>query len=89
MSTLDGLIVVINNSRQDANNLKQLIEFMDEPEVCTATPGDWRSTLGQRRLGAVFVGADISDGDIRNLISDIGEFDPNVPIVMLSEADNP
>lgn len=86
MSSLSALIMVVNHGQQDADNLRQLIEFMDEPEVRTATPDNWRAVIGERRLGAVFVGADLSDDEVRQMLSDIGDLDPNVPIVMLQGA---
>ena len=78
--------MIVNRVQRDAENLKELIEFMDEPTVCTATPDDWRLTMGERRLGAVFLGADLSEGEIQSLLDGIGVIDPNMPIVMLHEA---
>ena len=85
MNSADNMIMVINRSGTAANNLKGLIEFMDAPDVRTATPTKWRQEIGDRRLEAVFVGPDISDNDIRGLVDDIGKIDPNIPIVMISE----
>ena len=86
MNALNGMIMVVNREPRDGENLKELIEFMDEPEVRTATPDDWRDTVADSRLSAVFVGADLSDVEVRSLLGDIGSMDPNVPIVMLNEA---
>tara|TARA_R110000782_G_scaffold12183_11_gene36814 strand:+ start:546 stop:812 length:267 start_codon:yes stop_codon:yes gene_type:complete len=83
MMTGEGMIMVINREISDAENLKELIEFMDEPDVCTSTPAEWQSRIGQSRLGAVFVGPDLSDGEIRSVVGDVGKLDPNIPIVML------
>lgn len=80
-----GTIVVISRTTSDAENLKKLIEFMDEPEVRMSTPGEWRQQIGDCRLDAVFVGADLTDGEIRAVVSDVGELDPNIQIVMLHE----
>ena len=38
--TGEGMIMVINREISDAENLKELIEFMDEPDVCTSTPAE-------------------------------------------------
>tara|TARA_R110002096_G_scaffold130643_5_gene279922 strand:- start:19098 stop:19370 length:273 start_codon:yes stop_codon:yes gene_type:complete len=81
----EGKIIVINRTMADAENLKELIEFMDEPDVCTSTPGGWRKCVGDARLDAVFVGADLSEREIRGVVDDIGDLDPNIPIVMLHE----
>lgn len=87
MDNADSLIVVVNNSAATTNNLKELIEFMDTPEVRSAKPREWRKAVGGRRIEAVFVGPDLKDGEVRSLVDDIGELDPNIPIVMLSESD--
>ncbi len=85
MNSAESLIVVVNRAGIAADNLKELIEFMDAPHVRTATPAGWQQQIGERRLEAVFIGPDLSDGDIRTLMSDIGKLDPNIPIVMLTE----
>ena len=82
----NGTIVVVNRAVDDAQNLKELIQFMDAPEVCTTTPSDWRETVGERRLDAIFVGADLSDDEVRDLMGDVADTDPNVPIVLLNES---
>ncbi|MGI9248799.1 MAG: hypothetical protein ACR2QI_07260 [Woeseiaceae bacterium] len=85
MHNADSLIMVVNRAGAAAENLKELIEFMDAPHVCTATPVKWQQQIGDNRLEAVFIGPDLSDKDIRALVDDIGELDPNIPIVMISE----
>ncbi|MCP5093288.1 MAG: hypothetical protein GY949_20455 [Gammaproteobacteria bacterium] len=87
MNSADSMIMVVNRPGAAAENLRELIEFMDAPHVCTATPGEWRQQIGDNRLEAVFVGPDLSDKDIRSLLSDIGDLDPNIPIVMISDDD--
>lgn len=77
------VILVVNHLQAEAENLKELIEFMDTPHVCTATPEAWREVLGELRLDAVFVGPDLSADEVDALLTDIGDFDVNVPIVML------
>jgi len=77
--------MVINRAGTAADNLKELIEFMDAHDVRTATPAKWRQQVGDGRLEAVFIGPDLSDKDIRNLVDDVGRLDPNIPIVMISE----
>lgn len=84
-----GMIVVISRTVTDAENLKTLIEFMDEPEVRISTPTDWKQDIGGSRLDAVFVGADLTDVEIRSVVDDVGALDPNTQIVMLHEAETP
>jgi hypothetical protein len=86
MTSRNGIIMVVNEALDEARNIKELIEFMDVPQVCTSTPANWRSLVGDSRLDAVFVGPDLSDKDFRSVLDDVGDFDPNVPIVVLSEA---
>ena len=87
MDNTDGMIMVVNRAGSAAENLKELIEFMDAPNVCTATPAKWQQEIGDNRLEAVFIGPDLSDKDVRSLVDDIGKLDPNIPIVMLTEED--
>lgn len=82
----DKTILVVDPSRAVAEHVKELIEFMDSPRVVIARPGDWRAQLGDHRLEALFVGPDLSDEDVRKLLSDLARLDPNVPVVMMSEA---
>ena len=88
MHSADSMIMVVNKTAPAAENLKELIEFMDAPHVCTATPAKWREELGDHRLEAVFVGPDLDDKDIHALVDDIGQLDPNIPIVMITDGRN-
>ena len=89
MSGQDFVILVINRSELEAENLKELIEFMDTPHVRIAKPGDWRDALGDDRLEAMFIGPDITAAEADQLVGDIGELDPNVPIVMTNTGTPP
>lgn len=83
MDTKERLIVVIDAAGPKADNLKELIEFMDANAVEVATPSDWRSRIGDHRLAAVFLGQDIPTKERDRLISDVGNYDPNVSIVLV------
>ena len=85
MTAPDSLIMIVNRGRAEADRLRQLIEFMDSPAVATTSPGRWRERLGDHRLEALFVGPDLSDKDLDALLNDIGDYDPNVPIVLVGE----
>lgn len=89
MNSPDSMIMVVNRTVSAAENLKELIEFMDAPNVCTATPAGWREAVGEQRLEAVFIGPDLNDKDIHSLVDDIGKLDPNIPIVMITDEHNP
>lgn len=82
-SPADRLIMVIDSAGAPAQNLKELIEFMDVPRVQISAPDNWQSKLGDRRLAAIFLGRDLSKDQIKRLMRDISEVDPNVPIVMV------
>ncbi len=77
------MILVINHGQEQARSLKQLIEFMDTPDVLTSTPAEWRDRLGDDPLDALFVGADLSESDVKQLLVDVGRLNPDVPIVMM------
>ena len=85
ISRNESIVMIVNRSGAAADNLKELIQFMDAQHVCAASPTEWQKELGARRLEAVFVCPDLSDGDIRGVLDDIGTLDPNVPIVMMTE----
>ena len=85
MNSADSMIMVVNRSGSAADNLKELIQFMDAPNVCTATPKKWQEQIGDSRLEAVFIGPDLSDRDIRTVVTEIGELDPNIPVVVITE----
>lgn len=78
------LILVIDQSCDRAAGLKELIEFMDAPDVRTATPRDWRDRLGPHRLAAIFVNEQLPQEDMSGLLDNIGKLDPNVPIVLVN-----
>lgn len=84
MSGVEKAILVVDQSRNTAENVKELIEFMDSPCVVTAMPTDWQNRLAGRRLEALFVGPALSDDDISSLLADLARIDPNVPVVMIS-----
>jgi hypothetical protein len=84
MTFAESVIVVVNRTGLDAENIKRQIQFMDAPYVCSATPDRWLQQIGARRLEAVFVGPDLSDPEISAVVDEIGQHDPNVPIVVLS-----
>ena len=75
--------MVVNPSAATADNLKELIEFMDAPEVRVATPSEWREVAEATRVEAVFVGPDLDEDEVHGLLAGIGELDPSIPIVML------
>jgi len=76
--------MVIEGRESRGQNLKELIEFMDAPRVRIAAPENWRKRLGDCRLAAIFLGDDLEQDVIDGLITDVGEIDPNTPIVMVS-----
>ena len=84
MDANEPVILIVNHSTQSAADLKGLIEFMDSPLVRVTEPTRWRETLGDGRLQALFVGPDVDPGEIRELLDDVGNLDPNVSIVVLN-----
>lgn len=84
--TSEKLIMVIDQCHERGRSLKEQIEFMDTPRVEVATPASWREHLGNGRLAAVFISEDVGEQARDRLISDIGDLDPNTPIVMVAGA---
>lgn len=82
-STGNRVIMVVDESTERSCRLKSLIEFMDAPSVRTADPSCWHERLADDSLAAVFVRRDLPDEIMRELLQDIGQFDPNVPIVLV------
>ena len=85
-TTTEKTILVIDADAAMADNVRELIEFMDMPSVITAIPGDWQERLGERRLEAMFVGPALSDTQVAGLMSELEDVDPNVPVVMMQES---
>lgn len=85
MNIDDSMIMVVNRTSADAENLKRLIEFMDVNTVCAAKPDRWRQAVGGKRLEAIFVGSDLSDKDVHTLLGEVCDLDPNVPVVMIRD----
>ncbi len=85
MTVGECMILVVSRTESAGRELKELIEFMDTPRVGIAAPGEWRDKLGNCKLEALFVGSDLSDEEIDELLGDIGQLDPNVPIVMMND----
>lgn len=83
MTDGDGTILIVDEDSAQAENLRELIEFMDSPSVVTAAPGDWRQRLGERRLAALFVGPALSEPAVGSLLKDLEAVDPNVPVVVI------
>jgi hypothetical protein len=79
------LIMIVDDVPDRAQILKSLIEFMDVPQVQIAFPEDWRSRVGERRLAAVFLSGDLDQARLHRVISDVGEHDPNVPIIIVND----
>ena len=80
-------IVVIDQDMATAENVRQLIEFMDTPSVVGAQFLNWREQLAERRLEALFMGPDLTDKQISTVLSEVAEIDPNIPVVMLKQTD--
>lgn len=83
----EKIILVIDQDRAAAENVRQLIEFMDTPAVVGAQLLNWREQLAEHRLEALFVGPELTDAQISTVLSEVAEIDPNIPVVMLRQTD--
>lgn len=88
MTVTDRVILIIDASDEHALRLKDMIEFMDAPEVRITVPEDWLSAVDDRRLAAVFLTESVSNEFTRSIISKMAEIDPNVPIVVATGGDD-
>ncbi len=79
------MILVVDSQEQVAARLKSMIEFMDTPEVVTAEPRDWKARIEGARLDAVFLGPDLADGEISEVVAGVGDIDPNASIVIVDK----
>ena len=85
ISVSEMTILIVDDNAANAENLRELIEFMDNPSVITAAPDDWKQRLGDRRLGALFVGPDLSERQLAGLLEELRELDSTVPVVMCED----
>ncbi len=85
MTDNEQLIMVVDATIERAQNLKELIEFMDVPAVSVAAPDNWQSRIGDRRLAAIFLRNDLPKPELDRIIGDVGKVDPSVPIVLVNE----
>ena len=78
------MMLVVSQGDKIAQEIKNLIEFMDAPSVCAATPFDWQQRIGDARLEAVFIGPDLTEDETRGVVEAIGALDPNTPVVLIA-----
>ncbi|MGB5347313.1 MAG: sigma-54 dependent transcriptional regulator, partial [Woeseia sp.] len=76
-------ILVVHDDPAAAAVLKDLIEFMDAPEVIVATPADWVDALGAHRLAALFLAGGLPAKTITAAFAAVAKIDRNVPVVLL------
>ena len=84
MTSSDRVILVIDDQPERANQLRDMIEFMDAPSVRVLHPNRWRENVEDLRIAAVFLSDSVSEAASDRVVRDIGRIDPNIPIVMLS-----
>jgi sigma-54 specific flagellar transcriptional regulator A len=82
----EQIFLVIRKSGDDARNLTELIEFMDSAPVIPASADDWRERIGERRLAALFVNDDLDGEQIRKVVTELAQVDPNAPVVIVGNA---
>lgn len=78
-------IIVIDPDSEHASRLEEELLFMDESNIRIAKPDGWRDCCAGENVGALFLGPGVADNDVHALISEIGEFLPDVPIVLVGD----
>ncbi|ANO53073.1 hypothetical protein BA177_07470 [Woeseia oceani] len=79
------MIVVIHEAADQSRQIKELIEFMDAPQVLTATADNWRAQIGDSRLAAVFVSAGLPKSVQSRIFDGVAAIDCNVPLVVTGD----
>lgn len=79
------VILVIDTDADRADYLKSLIEFLDAPAVRIAGVDDWQTQVGDDHLDAIFIGAGIDDPAMQRILTDIGEFAPDLAVVRVGD----
>jgi len=85
MSLRERTILIVDDNAASAENLRELIEFMDNPSVTTTASSEWKQALGERRLEALFIGPDLGERELANLLVELQEIDATVPVVLCEE----
>lgn len=83
------MFLVIEGADRRGGRLKESLEFMDVAHVEVVNAADWLEQVGERRLAAVFIGDDLDPKDVQRVVTQVGEHDPDVPIVRVRGADSP
>lgn len=81
----ENVIIIIDRDSARASELKNQIVFMDETNVLVAQPDDWRECCDSELIRAVFVGPDMSEDEVRDLVGEIGAINQQAPIVLLGD----
>ncbi len=81
----ERVILVIDDELERAEALKGMIEFMDSPAVRISVPDEWQNQLGEARAAAVFLANGLQADIVDKIVREIGDIDPNIPIVLMED----
>ncbi len=84
----ERVILVIDDELERAADLKGMIEFMDSPAVRISVPDEWQAQLGASRAAAIFLAETLPPDTIERIVQEIGNLDPNIPIVLMDKDKN-
>ncbi len=79
------VIIVIDPDSELASRLEEELVFMDESNVRVARPDGWRDCCAGEQVGAMFLGPGVTTEEVHTLIAEVGEFDPDVPIILVGD----
>jgi len=79
-----SLIFVFAESADVAQDMRNLLEFMDTHRVEIANPDNWQDQLDGRALSAVFLAPDVADETREVLIDEIGRLDASISVVVVN-----
>ena len=79
-----NLIFVFAESTEMAQDIRNLLEFMDTHRVEIAEADAWQEQLNGRALSAVFFAPDVPDETRELLLDDIGRLDADISVVVVN-----
>ena len=82
MTAADPIILVIDSVEERVVGLREIIDITAYPQVRFARPDNWRTQVKDDRLAAVFVAEAGNRQDVNELLCEIAEYDPTVPVVV-------
>ncbi len=82
-----AIILIIERDAERAAQLKDMIEFLDQPAVCVADDGAWQDAAASSNLTAIFIGNGLGEDRARQVAAEVQDRHPGVPLVVVEPDD--